>query len=180
MGSIPGSGRSPGGGHGSPLQYSCLEHPVDRGAWQATVHRVARVGHDLVTEPPPCAKFPVSSTSLDIPVILIQARYGSLLRTNLSQKALQVGCFLPYPVYCLAGGCVGARVTVIAAFRTLSSMIPATSISCRQSVYSSQIVSFSVKSSGGHSFLDESNFGSRLILRYFSRLKSWLFQCLPG
>ena len=38
-GLIPGSGRSPEGGHGNPLQYSCLENPVDRGAWQATVHR---------------------------------------------------------------------------------------------------------------------------------------------
>ena len=38
-GSIPGSGRSPGGGHGNPLQYSCLENPMDRGAWRATVHR---------------------------------------------------------------------------------------------------------------------------------------------
>ena len=36
-GSIPG--RSPGGGHGNPLQYSCLENPMDRGAWRATVHR---------------------------------------------------------------------------------------------------------------------------------------------
>ena len=36
--SIPGSGRSPGGGHGNPLQYSCLENPMDRGAWQDTVH----------------------------------------------------------------------------------------------------------------------------------------------
>ena len=35
MGSIPGSGRSPGGGHGNPLQYSCLENPMDRGAWWA-------------------------------------------------------------------------------------------------------------------------------------------------
>ena len=41
-GSIPGSGRSPGGGHGNPLQYSCLVNPVDRGAWQAIVHRVAK------------------------------------------------------------------------------------------------------------------------------------------
>ena len=41
-GSIPGLGRSPGGGHGSPLQYSCLENPMDRGAWRATVHRVVR------------------------------------------------------------------------------------------------------------------------------------------
>ena len=44
---IPGSGRSPGGGNGNPLQYSCLEHPVDRGAWQAIVHRVTKVGGDL-------------------------------------------------------------------------------------------------------------------------------------
>ena len=41
-GSVPGSGRSPGGGHGNPFQYSCLENPMDRGAWQAMVHRVAR------------------------------------------------------------------------------------------------------------------------------------------
>ena len=40
-GSVPGSGRAPGGGHGSPLQYSYLENPMDRGAWRATVHRVA-------------------------------------------------------------------------------------------------------------------------------------------
>ena len=39
---IPGLGRSPGGGHGNLLQYSCLENPMDRGAWQATVHRVAQ------------------------------------------------------------------------------------------------------------------------------------------
>ena len=37
-GSIPGVGRSPGGGKGNPLQYSCLENPMDRGAWRATVH----------------------------------------------------------------------------------------------------------------------------------------------
>ena len=41
LGSIPGSGRSPGEGNGNPLQYSCLEIPMDRGAWQATVHGVA-------------------------------------------------------------------------------------------------------------------------------------------
>ena len=39
--------------HGNPLQYSCLGNPTDRGAWRATVHGVARVGHDLVTKPPP-------------------------------------------------------------------------------------------------------------------------------
>ena len=42
VGSIPGSGRSPGGGNGYPFQYSCLENPVERGAWWATVHRVAK------------------------------------------------------------------------------------------------------------------------------------------
>ena len=39
VGSIPGSGKSPEGGYGNPLQYSCLENPVDRGAWQATGRR---------------------------------------------------------------------------------------------------------------------------------------------
>ena len=42
MGSIPGSERSLGGGHGNPLQYPCLKYPMDRGAWRATVHRVAK------------------------------------------------------------------------------------------------------------------------------------------
>ena len=41
-GSIPGSRKSPGGEHDIPLQYSCLENPMDRGAWQAMVHRVAK------------------------------------------------------------------------------------------------------------------------------------------
>ena len=52
-GLIPGSGRSRGKVNGNPLHYSCLENPTDRGAWQATVHGVARVGHDLATKPPP-------------------------------------------------------------------------------------------------------------------------------
>ena len=41
-GSVPGSGRSPGGEHGNPLQHSCLENPMDRGAWWATVQGVAK------------------------------------------------------------------------------------------------------------------------------------------
>ena len=41
-GLIPGLGRSPGGGHDNPLQYSCLENPMDRGAWQAIVYGVAK------------------------------------------------------------------------------------------------------------------------------------------
>ena len=42
LGLIPGSGRCPGEGNGNPLQYSCLENPMDRGAWQATVHGVIK------------------------------------------------------------------------------------------------------------------------------------------
>ena len=45
--------RSPGGGNGSPLQYSCLENPMDRGGSRAAVHGVAGVGHNLSTKPPP-------------------------------------------------------------------------------------------------------------------------------
>ena len=46
LGSIPGLERSPGEGNGYPLQYSCLENSMERGAWQATVHRVSRVRHN--------------------------------------------------------------------------------------------------------------------------------------
>ena len=51
--SIPGLGRSPGEGNGNPLQYSCLENPTDRGAWQATVHGVTKTftfTYDLMGE----------------------------------------------------------------------------------------------------------------------------------
>ena len=52
-GSILGSGRSLGEGYGNPLQYSCLENPTNRGAWQATVHGTTkRAGHDLATKQP--------------------------------------------------------------------------------------------------------------------------------
>ena len=46
LGSIPGSRRCPGGGNSNPLQYSCLENPMDRGAWGVTVHGLQRVRHD--------------------------------------------------------------------------------------------------------------------------------------
>ena len=48
--SIPGSRRSPGEGNGNPLQYSCLENPMDRGSWWATVHRVAKSLTRLILE----------------------------------------------------------------------------------------------------------------------------------
>ena len=50
MSLIPGSGTSPGGGHNNPLQYSCLENLMDRGAWRATVHRVAELDTAEATE----------------------------------------------------------------------------------------------------------------------------------
>ena len=53
VGLITGSRRPLGGGCGNPLQYSCLENPMDREAWQTTVHGITRVGHHLVTKPPP-------------------------------------------------------------------------------------------------------------------------------
>ena len=49
VGLTPGSGRSPEGGHGNPLQYSCLENPMDRGAWWATVYRVTELDTTEVT-----------------------------------------------------------------------------------------------------------------------------------
>ena len=52
-GSIPGLGISPGKGNGNPLQYTCLENPMDGGAWRATIHGVIRVGHELAIKPPP-------------------------------------------------------------------------------------------------------------------------------
>ena len=42
-----------GEGNGTPFQYSCLENPMDRGAWWVEVHGITRVGHDLATKPPP-------------------------------------------------------------------------------------------------------------------------------
>ena len=50
LGSIPGWGISPGGGHSNPLQYSCLENPMDRGAWRATVYKVADLDMTEATE----------------------------------------------------------------------------------------------------------------------------------
>ena len=48
--SIPQSGRSPGEENGNPFQYSCLGNPMNKGAWQATVHGIAKVRHDLATK----------------------------------------------------------------------------------------------------------------------------------
>ena len=74
-GLISGSERSPGGGHGNPLQYSCLEHPMDRGAWQATVHGVAESQTGL-------KQFSVQATTITRLVLIdlclqIDAAYGN-------------------------------------------------------------------------------------------------------
>ena len=54
VGSVPGSGGTPGEGNGNSLQYSCLGNPMDRGAWErATVPEVMQVSHNLATKPPP-------------------------------------------------------------------------------------------------------------------------------
>ena len=50
---IPGWGRFPREGNGNPFQYACLENPMDKGTWWATVHEVAEVGHNLGTKSPP-------------------------------------------------------------------------------------------------------------------------------
>ena len=63
LGSIPGLGRSPEGGNGNPLQYSCMENPIERGVWRATVHGVTRVRHDLATKPTTMPKDEVSDWS---------------------------------------------------------------------------------------------------------------------
>ena len=55
--SIPGLGRAPGDGNGNPVQYYCLENPMDRGARQATVHGVTKVWHILATKPAPYIKY---------------------------------------------------------------------------------------------------------------------------
>ena len=69
--SIPGLGRSPGGGPGNPLQSSCLENPMDKGAWRATAHGVTRVGHNWAT---------MHSTALWMPLLFSsQVEFGSFV-----------------------------------------------------------------------------------------------------
>ena len=66
MGPILGLGRSSQEGNGKPLQYYCLGNPMDRGTWQATVHRVTRVKPNLATKPPPHPIFIVASLLLTL------------------------------------------------------------------------------------------------------------------
>ena len=65
VGSIPGSGRSPGGGNGNPLKYSCLENPKDRRAWRAMVHGAAKSQTRLSTHAEALMGFPGGSDSTE-------------------------------------------------------------------------------------------------------------------
>ena len=71
MGASPVSGTSSGGGNGNPLQYSCLENAMDRGAWLATVCGVTRVGPGLVTNPPASPKCYVNPKLKIYPSLII-------------------------------------------------------------------------------------------------------------
>ena len=72
----PWVGKIPGGGNGNPLQYSCLGNPLDRVAWRATVHGVARVCRDLATTPPP-------------PDIYVLTSLSGLIKVCKNQKVFQ-------------------------------------------------------------------------------------------
>ena len=85
MGLIPGSRRSFGGGRGNPLQYSCLENPVDRGAWLATVHRVAQSQTRLT-------RLSTHAYSTAFPFLLL-LHFSSQRNIKRHQSEIQV-CFL--------------------------------------------------------------------------------------
>ena len=90
MGLIPGSGRSPGEGNGYPLQYSCLENPMDRGVWCATVH-----GHLLVSEQAesqalvPVTRRQVVSAGLQLPKLHSSGALGKHRRVQLPELTHQ-------------------------------------------------------------------------------------------
>ena len=88
--SIIGLGRSPREGNGNPLWYSCLENPMDRRAWKATAHGVARVRHDLATKPPPVTEN--STTQLE-------RRLSSRGSAGLPRATVSLSCFgsAPFP-----------------------------------------------------------------------------------
>ena len=116
LGSTPGSGRSPGGGRGNPLQCSCLENPVDRGAWQATVHGVTQSQtrltdrHTHKQRPTAClltpTQRPSSQHNLLGPQSLCEHHYGSQLECSgsiferalfIQQTAIYLKCLSFFP-----------------------------------------------------------------------------------
>ena len=93
--SIPGSRRFPGEGNGNTLQYSCLENLMDRGAWQDTVHGVARVGHTLMTKPMPPPYNPSLAGSLNAEPQILRAYCKIILGFSTAQKVST-----PQPLRC--------------------------------------------------------------------------------
>ena len=88
------SGRSPGGGHGHPLQYSCLENPMDRGAGRATVHRVAKGGTRLKQRSTQHIQCLCVNATLSICPTLSYCVYKSVLYVCISTPAKQIGSSL--------------------------------------------------------------------------------------
>ena len=80
LGSVPGSGRSPGGGNGNPLQYPCLENPTDRGAWWATVHGVTELDMTKCTHTAIVCVYKSQTPNLSFPQVLFHplTRYMQL------------------------------------------------------------------------------------------------------
>ena len=93
-GLIPGLGRSAGGGHGNPLQYSCLENSMDRGAWWATVHGVAKSWTRLTDTFAICVGFPRTDPSARLDQLMENARYLTRWAALEGLLLLHV-CFLP-------------------------------------------------------------------------------------
>ena len=98
-GLIPVLGRSPGEGNANPLHYSCLEKPMDRGAWQARVHGIARVRHNLVTKLPPYIY-----THTHIHKYICVYTNTRTLKHKYIHKMWHENCFPPSIYFLLAGG----------------------------------------------------------------------------
>ena len=88
-GSAPGSGRSPGGGHSNPLKYSCLENPMDRGAWRATVRSITKIQTRLKRQPALCIVH-----SLDLDKWTMRSIHHSCIIQN-SFITIKLLCALP-------------------------------------------------------------------------------------
>ena len=84
-GSVPGSGRSPGEGNGSPPQYSCLGNPMNRGAWQVIVCGVIRVSHDLSTEHACPVTTAITGRNSAVSLFSLKYEAGSLFLHNTSE-----------------------------------------------------------------------------------------------
>ena len=94
---IPESGRSPGEGNGKPLQYFCLENPMDRGAWWAIVHGILRVGHDLAIKPQQFFSV-ISNLELSLVPLRLMILLWLLIQSHLTLRD-PVDCLTPgFPV----------------------------------------------------------------------------------